>query len=242
MITPLSLRAETAETAAPAETTETTETTGTTGTTGTRRSLDTARPADPAGQERGLVAALRRGDEAAYRLLVRRYSPLMLRLARPHVPSQSIAEDVVQDTWVAVLRGIDTFQFRSRFSTWLMRILPNTARKRGVREHTPVRWDALAEEPLPPEPISAAQVSPEATALATEVRAAIEKAIRVLPDRQRTVLVLRDVEGWPAEEVCDLLGLSASNQRVLLHRARAAVRATLAPRLDDLGLADLVSA
>ena len=211
-------------------TTETTETTG-------------PAPAESTGpEERALVAALRRGDEAAYRGLVRRYSPLMLRLARPHVPSQAIAEDVVQDTWVAVLRGIDTFQCRSRFSTWLMRILLNTARKRGIREHTPVRWDALVADPHPAEHIQVRQVSPEATALAAEVRSAIEKAIRVLPDRQRTVLVLRDVEGWAAEEVCTRLGLSPSNQRVMLHRARASVRARLAPRLEDLELTGLVPA
>lgn len=210
------------------------------------RSADTADAADSGTEDGELVAALRRRDEAAYRMLVHRYTPLMLRLARPHVPSQAIAEDVVQDTWVAVLRGIDTFQSRSRFSTWLMRILLNTARKRGVREHSPVRWDALAVGSPPAEHIGAesvsAQATPEATALAAELRAALGKAIRVLPDRQRTVLVLRDVEGRPAEEVCALLGLSANNQRVLLHRARASVRARLLPRLDDLGLTGLVSA
>ena len=212
-----------------------------------RRTADAADAPEAGAEEGELVAALRRRDEAAYRMLVRRYTPLMLRLARPHVPSQAIAEDVVQDTWVAVLRGIDTFQSRSRFSTWLMRILLNTARKRGVREHSPVRWDALAADSpstghMSAEPMSAVHASPEAIALAAELRVALGKAIRVLPDRQRTVLVLRDVEGRPAEEVCALLGLSANNQRVLLHRARASVRARLTPRLDDLGLTGLVSA
>lgn len=190
-------------------------------------------------EEHDLVDALRRRDEAAYRILVRRYTPLMLRLARPHVPSQAIAEEVVQDTWLAVLRGIDAFECRARFSTWLMRILLNTARKRGVREHTPARWDALS---VTAELEPASEVSPESTALCAEARAVIGQAIRALPDRQRTVLVLRDVEGWPAPKVCAELGVSAGNQRVLLHRARAAVRATLIPRLDDLGMADLVSA
>jgi RNA polymerase sigma-70 factor (ECF subfamily) len=189
--------------------------------------------------EQDLVDALRRRDETAYRILVRRYTPLMLRLARPHVPSQAIAEEVVQDTWLAVLRGIDAFECRARFSTWLMRILLNTARKRGVREHTPVRWDALSATH---EQDPASEVSPESTALCAETRAVIEQAIRALPVRQRTVLVLRDVEGWPAPKVCAELGVSAGNQRVLLHRARAAVRATLAPRLDDLGIADLIPA
>lgn len=210
-----------------------------TGGTDTTELHDTTRSEDAGPEERALVTALRRGDEAAYRILVRRYSPLMLRLARPHVPSQAIAEDVVQDTWVAVLRGINTFQYRSRFSTWLMRILLNTARKRGVREHSPVRWDALVAGTQPAEHVPVRQVSPEATALAAEVRSAIETAIRTLPDRQRTVLVLRDVEGWPAGEVCARLGLSANNQRVLLHRARASVRARLGPRPE---LADLIPA
>lgn len=127
------------------------------------------------GAERDLVAALRRRDETAYRVMVRRYTPLMLRLARPHVPSQAIAEDVVQDTWMAVLLGIDAFQSRSRFTTWLMRILLNTARKRGVREHTPVRWDALGAEPLSTEPLPASQASPEATALSAEVRVVLRR-------------------------------------------------------------------
>jgi RNA polymerase sigma-70 factor (ECF subfamily) len=199
-------------------------------------------PVHPPRAERDLIAALRRRDEAAYRILVRRYTPLMLRLARPHVPSQAIAEEVVQDTWVAVLRGIDAFECRSRFTTWLLRILLNTARKRGVREHTPARWDALCHdswgaEPQLCEPAPVSNASPETIALSAELRLVLEQAIRVLPERQRTVLVLRDVEGRPAAEVCALLGVSAGNQRVLLHRARTAVRATLAPHRDDLGLA-----
>src|SRR5436309_2639909 len=104
------------------------------------------------GDQQDLIEALRRRDETTYRTLVLRYTPLMLRLARQHVPNQAIAEEVVQDTWLAVLRGIDAFQGRCRFSTWLMRILLNTARKRGVREHTPARWDALdsCSEPAGP--------------------------------------------------------------------------------------------
>ncbi|MGQ0778720.1 MAG: RNA polymerase sigma factor [Pseudonocardiales bacterium] len=204
--------------------------------------LRTVNTPDADTAERDLVAALRRRDETAYRILVRRYTPLMLRLARPHVPSQAIAEDVVQDTWVAVLRGLDAFECRSRFTTWLMRILLNTARKRGLREHTPVRWDALGVESLPIEPIAAVETTPEGSALSAELRAVLEAAIRTLPERQRTVLVLRDVEGWPAEDVCVLLDIAPGNQRVLLHRARAAVRATLLPHLNDLGLTDLVPA
>ncbi|HEY6421923.1 MAG TPA: sigma-70 family RNA polymerase sigma factor [Pseudonocardiaceae bacterium] len=148
--------------------------------------------------EQELVEALRRRDETAYRILVRRYTPLMLRLARPHVPSQAIAEEVVQDTWVAVLRGIDTFESRCRFATWLMRILLNTARKRGVREHTPVRWDALCADA---EPMPAVEPSAEAAVLSAETRALLERAIRTLPERQRIVLVLCDVGRWPTEDV-----------------------------------------
>jgi len=196
-------------------------------------------------EEAELIEALRRRDDNAYRILVRRYNPLMLRLARQHVPNQAIAEEVVQDSWVAVLRGIDTFQGRCQFATWLMRILLNTARKRGVREHTPGRWDALAASSAPAEPVQAAALNPEAVVLATEIRTMLEQAIRALPDRQRAVLVLRDVDGWPADEVCTALDVSAGNQRVLLHRARAAVRSTLQdPRWADpmWGRHDLVPA
>ncbi len=161
-------------------------------------------------EEQDLVEALRLRDETAYRILVRRYTPLMLRLARQYVPNQAIAEEVVQDTWVAVLRGIDGFQGRCRLAAWLMRILLNTARTRGVREHTPVRWDALGASL---DPVMAPEPSPEAVVLATEIRVALEKAIRALPERQRTVLVLRDVGGWAADEVCSLLDVSTGNQR-----------------------------
>jgi RNA polymerase sigma-70 factor (ECF subfamily) len=184
--------------------------------------------------EAELIEALRRRDDNAYRALVRRYSPLMLRLARQHVPNQAIAEEVVQDSWLAVLRGIDAFQGRCHFGTWLMRILLNTARKRGVREHTPVRWDALGVGNTPAEPAQPAELSPEAVVLATETRIMLEQAIRALPERQRAVLVLRDVDGWPADEVCTALEVSTGNQRVLLHRARAAVRSTLHCRRLDL--------
>lgn len=184
--------------------------------------------------EQELIEALRRRDDDAYRTLVRRYTPLMLRLARQHVPSQAIAEEVVQDSWLAVLRGIDAFQGRCQFSTWLMRILLNTARKRGIREHSPARWDALGTSSAPAEPVQAADSNPEAVVLATETRAMLEQAIRALPERQRAVLVLRDVDGWPADEVCAALEVSTGNQRVLLHRARAAIRSMLQSRDRDL--------
>jgi RNA polymerase sigma-70 factor (ECF subfamily) len=115
-----------------------------------------------------------------------------------------------------------------------MRILLNTARKRGLREHTPVRWDALSAHSSPAEPARATQLNPEAAVLASETRDILEQAIRALPERQRAVLVLRDVDGWPADEVCTALEVSTGNQRVLLHRARAAVRSTLHSRCHDL--------
>jgi RNA polymerase sigma-70 factor (ECF subfamily) len=184
--------------------------------------------------EQALIDALRRRDDHVYRAVVRRYTPLMLRVARQYVPNQAIAEEVVQDSWVAVLRGIDSFQGRCQFGTWLMRILINTARKRGIREHSPVRWEALSVHGNPDESTHAAQLNPEAAVLAGETRAMLEEAIRALPERQRAVLVLRDVDGWPADEVCTALEVSTGNQRVLLHRARTAVRSTLHLRRHDL--------
>ncbi|MGH3695266.1 MAG: RNA polymerase sigma factor [Pseudonocardiaceae bacterium] len=198
-------------------------------------SAPSATASDPAADP-DLVEALRRRDELAYRALVRRYTPLMLRLARQYVPSHAIAEEVVQDTWIAVLRGIDAFQGRCQLATWLMRILVNTARKRGVREHTAARWDALSVAGITAEPVQAPELSPEAVVLvlATETRALLEQAIRTLPERQRAVLVLRDIDGWPAEEVCAALEVSTGNQRVLLHRARSTMRSMLNPQHDDL--------
>lgn len=187
--------------------------------------------------EHALVQALRAGDRDAYLTMVRRYTPLMLRLARPYVPSGAAAEDVVQDTWVAVLRGIDCFQGRSSFKTWLLRILLNTARTRGVRERRMVCWSALGgdssdwEQCLPAE-----QRTPETTALGGETRTMVEHAMQALPDRQRAVVVMRDVQGWAADEVCAELGISAGNQRVLLHRARIQLREALRPYVNQTAL------
>lgn len=115
-----------------------------------------------------------------------------------------------------------------------MRILLNTARKQGIREHTPVRWDALGMGMTFAETMHTPGPSPEAVVMATETRAMLEEAMHTLPERQRAVLVLRDLDGWPAKEVCALLDVSTGNQRVLLHRARAAMRSTLHPRRQDL--------
>lgn len=196
-----------------------------------------ALPDLPDGQ---LVALLRDRDEDAYVALVRRHSPLMLRVARGCVASREVAEDVVQDTWMAVLRSIDRFESRSSFKTWLMRILVNTARTRRLREARTVCWSSMPGDAAVWDlaiGTKAGPVGPERTALMAEAWAAIRAALDRLPERQRTVVVLRDVEGWTSDEVRAALDLSAGNQRVLLHRGRAHLRAALAPYLEQPELA-----
>jgi RNA polymerase sigma-70 factor (ECF subfamily) len=191
-----------------------------------------------------LVALLRDRDEEAYVALVRRHTPLMLHVARGCVARREVAEDVVQDTWMAVLCNIDRFESRSTFTTWLMRILVNTARTRRLREARTVCWSSMPGEagvwdvPAGVTVGAGAQpVGPERTALSAEAWSAIRAALDELPERQRTVVVLRDVEGWTSDEVRAALDLSAGNQRVLLHRGRAQLRASLAPYLEQSELA-----
>jgi len=188
-----------------------------------------------------LVAALRRRDENAYLELVRRHTPLMVRVARSILGSADAAEDVVQDTWVAVLRSVDGFEGRSTFKTWLMRILVNTARSRRVREARTVCWSTQpGDAPVWDAVLSARSpepVGPVEHAISAEAWEVIRTALANLPDRQRVVVVLRDVEGSTSEEVRGMLGLSAGNQRVLLHRGRARLRELLAA-----GAADSVGA
>jgi RNA polymerase sigma-70 factor, ECF subfamily len=192
-----------------------------------------------------LVAALKAGDEETFRLLLNAWSPGMLRTARGYVATPDSAEDVVQDTWLAVLHGIDRFEARSSLRTWTYRILINTAKTRGVREHRTVPVGDLAAEDAGPtidparfqgpggpypggwKQFPAAWPSPETDLLSREVRHAIDAALADLPARQRTVITLRDVQGYSSEEVCEILEISPANQRVLLHRARAAVRGRL---------------
>lgn len=195
--------------------------------------------------EAGMIAALRLGDEAAFRRLVGIHHAGLRRVAALYVPSSAV-EDVVQETWVGVIRGIDGFQGRSSVKTWIYRILVNQARKRGPRErrtipfsaagpfgdHQPVvPLDRLVHPELGvgywPEAPPQWHTDPEDRAMAAEMRDVISQAIGGLSGAQREVIVLRDVEGWDSEEVCDLLGISAVNQRVLLHRARTTVRAAL---------------
>lgn len=199
-----------------------------------------------------IVAALRRGDEAAFSQVVVAYSNALLRLAQDFVRTRAVAEEVVQETWLAVLDGIDRFEGRSSFKTWLFRILVNKAKTRGVREARTVPFSALApegdESAVPDErfrqagnewpghwltPPRSLEAIPEERLLAGEARKRIAAALEALPDSQRIVVTLRDVAGWDADEVCDVLGVSEGNQRVLLHRGRAKLRAAFEQYVEE---------
>jgi RNA polymerase sigma-70 factor (ECF subfamily) len=191
--------------------------------------------------ERQLVSALRRRDEAAFRELIRRYQPALVRVARMYVPTQALAEEVAQETWLAILEGIDRFEGRSSLKTWIFRILTNRAKTRGMREARSLPFSSLGGDEPAVEPerfhggderwpghwSAPPREFPEERLLAAETRQVIADAIEKLPGTQRAVITLRDVEGWSADEVCNALTLSETNQRVLLHRARSAVRAAL---------------
>ena len=184
----------------------------------------------PAGfDDAAIVARIRRGDSTVFdHLLELLYSP-MLRVAMGYVRSRDEAEEVIQDTWVAVLAGIDKFEGRSSFKTWMFRILINRARTRAQRENRTVPFSSLDQDAVLVWPAPPAQHTrdPEQQLLNDELRHAIEATIATLPPLQRNVITLRDVEGWSADEVCDTLSISAGNQRVLLHRARMHVRERL---------------
>jgi RNA polymerase sigma-70 factor (ECF subfamily) len=183
-----------------------------------------------------LLDRLRAGDEQAFVVLVRRHHDPMIRLACSFVPSRAVAEEVVQDTWMGVLRGIGSFEGRSSFRTWLFRILVNRARTAGARERRTVavgdaeaavdasRFDEAGAWAAPPEQwIEDIDNRLRAGKLADRIRSAIAE----LPDRQREVVTLRDVDGLSSNEVCDVLEISDGNQRVLLHRGRSRVRQVL---------------
>lgn len=202
-----------------------------------------------------LLAALRQGDEQAFMQLIERYHAQLLRLAQIFVGSLAVAEEVVQETWLGVLQGLDRFEGRSSLKTWIFRILTNRAKTRGQREGRSIPFSALAtpgEDPFEPAveperflPADDPQYPhhwasfprswdalPETTLLAQETRAVIQQSVDGLPPSQREVITLRDIEGWTATEVCEALGVSESNQRVLLHRARSRVRRALEQYLD----------
>jgi len=202
-----------------------------------------------------LVAALRAGDEATFGRIVDEWSGSMLRVAQIYVSSRAVAEEVVQETWLAVVRGLAQFEGRSMLRTWVFRILTNTAKTRAQREGRTIPFSAMRDPARVPEPAvdpdrfhEAAHARwpghwaspptrwdtlPEERLLGEETRGVIERAIEELPPSQRAVITLRDVEGWNAEEVRNALEVSESNQRVLLHRARAKVRKAIEEYVEE---------
>jgi RNA polymerase sigma-70 factor, ECF subfamily len=193
--------------------------------------------------DRSIVAALRAGDERTFAALVDKYYASMLHVARSYVSSREAAEDVVQETWAAIVQGIDRFEERASLKTWMFRILVNRARTRGAREARTRPFSSLAPDEGPSVDQSrflsgdhrwagfwSAPPSanfPEQQALATETMGTIQRVIEQLPESQRLVLTLRDVHELTSDEVCELLGISEGNQRVLLHRARTKARSAL---------------
>ncbi|WP_006244760.1 RNA polymerase sigma factor [Mycolicibacterium tusciae] len=202
--------------------------------------------------ESGLIAALRDGDQTAFAQLVDRHTPSMLRVARGYVPSHEIAEEVVQETWIALVKGIDRFENRSSLRTWLFSVMINIAKARGARErrdadaaieaHTggtvdPARFRG-GDDPYPghwrPDDVpSPFPDTPEGSLLGHELVDVARREIDRLPERQRIVISLRDMLGFDSAEVCELLDISTANQRVLLHRGRAAVRQVLEDYLTE---------
>jgi RNA polymerase sigma-70 factor (ECF subfamily) len=202
---------------------------------------------EPAQDESALVDALRAGDEEAFATLVDAYSASMRRLALTFVRKREVADEVVQEAWLGVIRGIDRFERRSSLKTWIFRIVANVAKTRAEREARSVPFsslDAAGSEPsVDPdrffqpgddgptggwsEPPQSWRALPEERLLASETKDMIDRAIEGLPPAQRIVITLRDVQGFGSEEVCNVLEISETNQRVLLHRARSKVRAAI---------------
>lgn len=201
-------------------------------------------------EELDLVAALRRRDEAAFSQLVTAHHTSLLRVARLYVNSPAVCEEVVQETWLGVLKGLDRFEGRCTLKTWIFQIMVNRAKTRGEREGRMIPFSALfdpASDPVDPavdpsqfnendpewpggwvtQPRNWGDSTPEQSLLSREFRALVEAAIDALPANQKEVITLRDVQGWTSEEVCNILGVSETNQRVLLHRARSKVRQAL---------------
>jgi len=207
------------------------------------------RPAGDRVDDSELLGLLRAGDEDTFRDIVDRWSPVMLRVARAHVSTDASAQEIVQEAWLGVIKGIDRFEGRSSVRTWVFRILTNLAKTRGVREARSVPWSSLGPEDTEGPTVDPSRFrgpddewpshwtpagapvpfpeSPEGSLVAKEVRELLADALVELPERQRIVVSLRDVHGLDSDEVCEVLGLSAANQRVLLHRGRAKLRALL---------------
>ena len=201
--------------------------------------------------DRRVIEALRRGDEHAFLALVNKHHAAMLRVASAYVSSRAVAEEVVQEAWLGVLKGLASFEGRSSLRSWIFGILANCARSRGVREARTTPFssfadpeeDELAVDPsrflgsdhprwpghwaAPPEQWADEKV------LAKQTVRFIGEEIEKLPPAQRQVVTLRDVEGWNSAEICAALGISEGNERVLLHRARSRIRAALERRLGE---------
>ncbi len=207
-----------------------------------------------------LIDRLRSGDEPTFAWLIDTYSAPLLRLAVTFVQNAAVAEEVVQETWMAVVTGIGRFEGRSSVKTWLFKILTNKAKTRALRERRTIPFSAFdirdhEDEPAvdaarflpashpqwpnhwasPPQPWS---MGPEGTALDRETLAVLRRALEDLPRTQRVVVALRDVHGWPAADVCAALELTEANQRVLLHRGRSRLRAVLERYFTDTESAD----
>jgi RNA polymerase sigma-70 factor (ECF subfamily) len=202
--------------------------------------------------ESTLIAGLRDGDETVFAQLVDQHAPSMLRVARGYVPSREIAEEVVQETWIALLKGLDKFEGRSSLRTWLFAVMINIAKARGVRERRDAdtaiaaftggtvdparfrtgedRWPGHWREGQ--EPVAFPE-TPEGSVLGNELVDVARRELDKLPERQRIVVTMRDMLGFDSSEVCEMLDISIANQRVLLHRGRAAVRQVLEHYLED---------
>jgi len=190
-----------------------------------------------------LLDRLRDGDEAAFRELFDAHHAMLVRLATAYVKSPSVAEEIAQDTWTAVLDALPSFEGRSSLKTWIARIAINRAKTRAQRDGRQVpleddeppssddrfgRFGQFKRRPMTFD-------SPESLLADRQIRAAIERALEDLPPQQRAIVAMRDLEGFSSEEVCNVLGLSESNQRVLLHRGRGRLRAVLERALGEGG-------
>jgi RNA polymerase sigma-70 factor (ECF subfamily) len=211
-----------------------------------------AEVADPVAAEAALLERLRAGDEAAFDALVARHYATMLAVAQTYVKGRAVAEEVVQEAWLGVINGLDRFQGRSSLKTWILSILVNQAKTRGAREARSVPFASLVPEGEEPAVQADRFRGPDesyaghwrafpgdwgrSAAAAVQDRETVRvvmAAIADLPAAQQTVIRMRDVEGYSAEEVCTALDVSEGNQRVLLHRARSRVRAALEGHFDD---------
>jgi RNA polymerase sigma-70 factor (ECF subfamily) len=207
------------------------------------------RTAGIAAEEADLLARLRAGDERAFESLVESYHATMMSVARTYVKTREVAEEVVQEAWLGVLKGLDRFEGRSSLRTWVLTIVANIARTRAVREARSVPFSSFeveaddpaveaerfrgADDPFPGHWWTYPSDWPQERLLARETLELVREAIEALPEAQRLVITLRDVAGCTPEEVCEALGVSDGNQRVLLHRARARVRAKLERYVDE---------